>query len=470
MTSTPRPSATGPPAAQSPAPHRALLPGAHRIPLAAMHPAPQPATARAALPARYAPSSNGVNVPPRPKARHVAAAPRSMQAWNPSTRGPVPIVKADHKCDLARHVRPSAPTRASAQYIVREKAPVRPVDAIGRPMAPAALGLVDRLCEQVSNCTDSWARRPDDPGVIRPMMLALAAARQASAPSSTLKAEESATKWWNSYCKTFNTSTTRPDARCLSFEGLCVEQSFWGCGLVWIHERMPAKISRIVGEAQPQSALAVLSCIRRASRRMGIETVPLTAAVQAMDGLLRLYILRHGPDALIPNRKEPLTNGIIIKLFNLPNGTWLSPKGHSRLDWNRDHMRSLLAMFHTLAQTGMRKAEVSLHGSIELDKSHLLMSNVVWQIDGQIIAAPTRGDLARLQIGDYALLTPAPSKADQFCKHWGASVIYLMYDSDKVATPICAARELAKEEWRRDVAPNARDLGLGLGLGLGIKR
>ena len=65
-------------------------------------------------------------------------------------------------------------------------------------------------------------------------------------------------------------------------------------------------------------------------------------------------------------------------------------------------------MFVVLAQTGMRKAEVSLHEKADLDKSCLLMSNVAWRINGVYYAAPARQQLKDLRTGDYALLTPAP--------------------------------------------------------------
>jgi hypothetical protein len=40
--------------------------------------------------------------------------------------------------------------------------------------------------------------------------------------------------------------------------------------------------------------------------------------------------------------------------------------------------------------------------------------------------------------------------------HWGASTIYLRYMEDEKAHPICAARELAREELRRDVPADKR--------------
>lgn len=72
-----------------------------------------------------------------------------------------------------------------------------------------------------------------------------------------------------------------------------------------------------------------------------------------------------------------------------------------------------------------------------------------------MVEAPSAEQLRSLQDGDYALLRPPPSKADQFGLHWGASTIYLRFFADAAAVPICAARELAAEELRRMV-PAAR--------------
>jgi integrase len=98
----------------------------------------------------------------------------------------------------------------------------------------------------------------------------------------------------------------------------------------------------------------------------------------------------------------------------------LSTAGCSRLYWAAPHMASLRCMFHVLAQTGMRKSEVSLQETINLDRSHLLMSNIVWRIGSKMLDAPTAAQLRRLKTGDYALLTPPHSKADQFSPSTGA--------------------------------------------------
>ena len=98
--------------------------------------------------------------------------------------------------------------------------------------------------------------------------------------------------------------------------------------------------------------------MRRAHLRQGIDTVSLQMAVRACQGLLRRYIELHGADALIPKRKEPLTNDIIRRLLAMPDGTSLGPR--RRLEWRSERFVALRAIYATLAQTGMRKAEVAL--------------------------------------------------------------------------------------------------------------
>ena len=139
----------------------------------------------------------------------------------------------------------------------------------------------------------------------------------------------------------------------------------------------------VVGAALPQSILKVAQNIRRAHARIHIQTVSLAPCVRATDGLLKDFILEHGPLALIPKRKEPLTNEEIARIFAHagPIGRSRSPKV---LDWSSPEYSSLLAMFHTLAQTGMRKGEVSLPANARFDKSRLSMLNVRWSIGGVV--------------------------------------------------------------------------------------
>ena len=319
-----------------------------------------------------------------------------------------------------------------------------------RAISRTAEAQIEDLLSLVTNSTKPWALRPASPGRLRCMLTSLAGLQEQAAPDTTLAQEKSNFKYWSAWCGEWNTTTTRPSVRSLSADEYMVECAFWGAAIPWIHERMRDKHG-VLGMAQPQSALSVLRGIKRSFQRLGIETVPLTAAVKACDGLLRQYIEDHGPEELIPHRKEPLTTEIIEAILAQEGGKI----GRRQLDWTEPAMCSLRAMFHTLAQTGFRKSEVSLHEKATFGRQHLTMANVHWCIGGVTIAAPTVEQLQSLKRGDYALLRPPPSKSDQFSLHWGAATIYLPYDP---TSHICAARELAREEIRRGVPAAERGL------------
>jgi len=293
-----------------------------------------------------------------------------------------------------------------------------------------------------------WALRPSDPARLTSMLSATMRLFEKAAPTTTLGQEASNWKYWTRWCTGWNTPPIRPHVRELSAADYQVEVAFWGAAIAEIHAEMPSRCG-VVGEAKPQSALAVLRGVRRAHRRLQIETVPLTAAVQATDGILREYLEVHGPEALIPERKEPLANSMVHALIHMPNGTKL---GQRVLDWSAPFFSSLRSIYSSLAQTGMRKSEVSLHESVTFGLQHLSLANVVWSIGERLISAPTPEDFANITSDDYALLRPPPCKSDQFSLHWGASTIYLRYSA---TDPICAARDLMHEELRRRV-PEAR--------------
>ena len=297
------------------------------------------------------------------------------------------------------------------------------------------------------NSSRPYAFRGDQ-GHLRTLLNSSLRAQAEAANENSLAAEETHQRlYWKPYCDTQNTSTVRPDVRSLEWDEIQLEEAWWAGAIPFIQKLMPNQ-QGVVGAALPQSILKVVRNIRRAHGRMHIQTVSLAPCVRATDGLLKEFLLEHGPLALIPKRKEPLTNEEIARIF-----AYSGPVGRARspqvLDWDSPDYSSLRAMFHTLAQTGMRKGEVSLPANARFDKSRLSMLNVRWSVGGVIYDELTPALYERLRVeGGYALLRPPPSKADPFSLHWGPCTIYLRFDAVET---INAARELAREELRRKV-------------------
>ena len=284
--------------------------------------------------------------------------------------------------------------------------------------------------------------------MLRQLLDSSVRAQARGANDNSLAAEESHLRlYWEPYCDLQRTRYLRPDVRNLSFDECQLEEAWWGGAIPWIQKRMPNGAG-VVGAALPSSILKVLRNMRRAHYRQGIQTVSLATAVRATDGMLKDFLLEHGALALVPKRKEPLTNEEICGIFCF-SGQIGGPRSKKNFSWQAPEYSSLLAMFHTLAQTGMRKGEVSLPPKVRFDKSRLSMRNVRWRIGGVVYDELTPELYARLVAeGGYALLRPPPSKADPFSLHWGPCTIYLRFSATET---INAARELAREEVRRCV-------------------
>ena len=101
------------------------------------------------------------------------------------------------------------------------------------------------------------------------------------------------------------------------------------------------------------------------------------------------------------------------------------------------------ARWATMAQTGFRKAEVSVGSGARFGKDCLTRHSLRWRISGVETADPTLEQLEGMRNGNLAILTPLRSKCDQFGLEWGQSPIYLHFSS---TAPICAAHALRDVE------------------------
>lgn len=233
------------------------------------------------------------------------------------------------------------------------------------------------------------------------------------------------------------------------------EQVIWINALLYIWPRMRNAPGRAL-PPKPTSALQILKGIRRMHTKLGYETVPLTPVVRAMKTLLEKYRDKHGPEALQPHRKEPLTNELIIALF-----------AAVRADDNLSEQdrRAWLGMWHLLAQTGMRKAEVALPAGESFGLKHFSWDNIKWQVGGRTYAALTPALYRQLSEGDIMIIRPPPSKADPFGLRWGVRPIYLPYSA---TAPICAARAIAELELHAQ--PRARQHEQPFAMAAGLLR
>ena len=174
-------------------------------------------------------------------------------------------------------------------------------------------GLMALLKDKSSPYALHW---DDDEGMLL-SVARLVTIIESDAPANTLRQEASNWRHWLAFCEQYRTSPWRKPMAHMSMDEADAENLIWAKALLFIHARMkPGRRSK-TGQAKPASALAVIAGIRRAHKRMGRETIPLTLAAQLSHGMTRDFLAEYGPEALSIRRKEPYTNAMIRAMLTI---------------------------------------------------------------------------------------------------------------------------------------------------------
>jgi hypothetical protein len=198
---------------------------------------------------------------------------------------------------------------------------------------------------------------------------------------------------------------------------------------------------------KPQSSVNVLLAVRRWHAKRGLEMAPIALVRRVLDGLTRRFVALHGPEALLPDRKEPFTDLVVDAMFAVPAGTSI---GGRLLDWDNVFFRSWRLGLALTRQAAFRKGEIA---PVERTNADLSRASVVFRIDGVIFAAPSRAQLLSMRAGRDAIgVRPPRLKNDQFQLHFGTHVVWCPLDD----SPNNAARCAIDLELCAPIAPHER--------------
>ena len=309
--------------------------------------------------------------------------------------------------------------------------------SLGGPRAKIAESRAIELARLIHADTSPLALKPHNEGVIVALCRASIAGAEASVASSTALKDDLAWTRWETYCLSMNTPAFRSDIRAnagIDYVGAQRESLL----LVGFMIHCAATISSYGGKGacKPQTALDMVLAIKRIHKRLGVPIDVLPSVRSTFRGLVRQYVEKNGPDAIMPKRKEPLSNAIIAKILELPNGTAM---GRKVLNWDSPFFTVFKAILCAGFSSGMRKAEMTLAAGEDFDATHLSRASVTWIIKGCPVASPTVAQLKALVTGDFCGIKPAGAKNDPFALHFGWKPIWLPVAD----APTNAARAIA---------------------------
>ena len=305
---------------------------------------------------------------------------------------------------------------------------------------------IDNIFDLLRSDTSEGAIRADDE-VLRAMIETSVLGDDTHRPITSTEQFKGRWRKWEEYCAYAGIDTLRPDYASLA-PGMAIrERIIWAAALPYVYARMEPAKGRYLDNGQPKppfpkSALAVLRAIRAEHTRHGIDTPSLKLATTRCHELMLKYRDINGTEALAAKRKSPLTSLIITGILAVPEDAPIMGRGRA-WSWGTILGRSVRTLMHVLAQTGFRKAEVATHAKAQWGKKDLSFYHLTWRIQGKDYPSLSRAQYFSLQPGDYAVITPSSSKADQFGLRWGNRPIWLPYDQ---TAAINAARALADWE------------------------
>ena len=395
--------------------------------------------------------------------------PAFLTTFAAVTAGPPPPATAAQTA--ARNIQevvlglPAAPTVARSGGLSQRLRPHRITPAVSRaaplmraaPLAPAPALFRIRTVETAPPApalpweqalvhdSSEMAILPGCPDELRDMLSELRGCLDSCFAASTNQTDKYHWRAWQKACAMLKTPCWRTDVaantgvdpvghrRELLLPALAV--------LIMYRDMQPR--SKSSPAAHPRSAIAKLYGVAREHKRVGLKMAPFTLAVQVVKGMLHKYVEEHGADSLAPSRKNPLTHVLIVMMLGLADGATAAGFTHT-VQHGTYLWTATKATFATLAETGMRKGDVSKpKESSKFEKGRLTFASLKWSVGGVRTAAPTEDQLHALRDGDGCWLVFGRLKNDPFSEFFGPKPAWLPYSG---TAERCAARELAQLE------------------------
>ena len=160
--------------------------------------------------------------------------------------------------------------------------------------------------------------------------------------------------------------------------------------------------------AKPRSAFAYVLAIIRIFRGWKLLLPPAKVVKGELHGLLRAYVNVYGVNALMPNRREPLTMAMIRAMQHV-GCMRLGARSYDPHSPLGVAFRGVLAVGF---RTGHRLAEFVAHPSGEI--CYITRGSITYLIGGVACPDPSVAQLRALRPGDVILIQPPRSKTDQF--------------------------------------------------------
>ena len=328
------------------------------------------------------------------------------------------------------------------------RSPPRPASTVGggAGVLAGAFDLVDSLRDDAS----PYALRPTDPAAFDTLVAAFAdAVARSGAESTNQQDARYYDGYWSRFCAEQNTSRLRNDVAANTGadpRGFQREAFIQALFVVYVYTHMKPK-RHGAPAPKPQSAVNVLSAVRRWHDKRGFRMAPLERVKRVLDGLTRHFVEKYGHEPLLPSRKEPYSHAVVAALFAVPAGSLV---GGRALDWDDPVFRAWRFGLALTRHAGFRKGEIC---PAQRSRADLSRASLCFRLDGVVLTAPSTAQLLALRAGRDAVgVKPPRAKNDQSGLLFGNHLIWMPLEDAHTNAARCAV----DAELRAPVAAEAR--------------
>jgi hypothetical protein len=306
-------------------------------------------------------------------------------------------------------------------------------DILAQPSLVAQSPLLDLLL----NDDSAQALRPSDPDLLEAYTSAVSHTVTADVKPGTKKKDRTGWNRWVQYMQQWNSDPLRD-----SDPRFAIRERFLKAGyLLWAKRRVKSTIAGRLS-AKPATLMGDLYAVQRVHKQ-NERTFLITGMVHVVRHYLCTeYELLHGPESLVPQRREGFSRAHLRSMLACPSGLALRSRRFSSLEWDSWLGYNLAAALCLSSSGGLRKAELSLHAGVEFSAMHMSRASLFFVILGQICRFPSVEQVMGMVKGDQAGILASPSKADDLAMHFLPHPLFFNFDPEDLDNTALRLRSL----------------------------
>ena len=295
--------------------------------------------------------------------------------------------------------------------------------------------------------TSQQALRPSDPQVLVRYTEQVGSALAASVNTNTARKNKLGMRLWQEFTASLNTDSLRRQTAFLAREEFLV-----GAFIIFLTTKVRPK-DPARSFAKPSTYLGYVFAVRREHSLLHLPFASNFVVNKVVDSLKKQYIALHGPEGLMPKRREPFSGDMVDRMLGAPNGLKFDSRSNPVLRWDSWLGINLAAAIAVSRAGGFRLAEIALAPDEHFDASRMSRASLFFILGGTLFRHPSTEQLHAASDGDQAGLLVGVAKNDQFVEHFGPHPLFFTLNT---RNPNCPARRLITLELACPVTSSSR--------------